>query len=654
MSTKYIIIDELGRFSAQVGVHPEEVHDDRYYRKDQTYWMDPVESHDDLPLTGNKHGDVRMTFDEQETWLWIETAGLGADGQPAVVADWYAAISHYWSDPVATYDDLPSTGNLDGEVKLTKDTDDVYKWDEATSSWVDVHEDLVLRNEWLQNGFNSEALPDLSWDDASRTVTVQPGGTGGDASFHYFLEGIHIVETDTYTETILDEEGLWVVYIDAVGSMTSIKNPSDVQINSVILNYTIVAYVYWDATNKDGRLLYELHGDRMAPPTHLWLHNNIGATYRGGMTLADFVISDGNDDEDAQFSVGPGDLADEDLRFALDAVAKTTGLEIWHLDGSNWRWTTNPGFSILTTGSGRMAWNDAGAQTEVGLTNFALCHVFATNIVDDDGTSPKYITIQGQAEYTTLKLARAGAEVEINTLAYGTLPLEEIIPVATVIFQSGPYGNAVKSRVVQTEAGDNYVDWRASSLKASGGSIADHGALAGLSDDDHEQYILADGTRIYTGTGDGFKDEDNMASDSAVAVASQQSIKKYVDDSTAADWWLSPIDTEAGLPLSGNTDGQVRLTKDTNDVFRWDAGASDWIDIHAGIVLWEIDGTETQLKTADEIDMQSKNIVNVLDPTLDQHAATKIYVDDNDYNITSSTSDPSGGDDGDIWLKHEA
>lgn len=45
--------------------------------------------------------------------------------------------------------------------------------------------------------------------------------------------------------------------------------------------------------------------------------------------------------------------------------------------------------------------------------------------------------------------------------------------------------------------------------------------------------------------------------------------------------------------------------------------------------LWEVDGTETQLKTADEIDMRSKKILNLTDPVANQDAATKKYVDDN-------------------------
>jgi hypothetical protein len=42
-------------------------------------------------------------------------------------------------------------------------------------------------------------------------------------------------------------------------------------------------------------------------------------------------------------------------------------------------------------------------------------------------------------------------------------------------------------------------------------------------------FVNANGSTAYTGTGAGFKDEDDMASDSATATASQQSIKAYVD-----------------------------------------------------------------------------------------------------------------------------
>jgi len=58
--------------------------------------------------------------------------------------------------------------------------------------------------------------------------------------------------------------------------------------------------------------------------------------------------------------------------------------------------------------------------------------------------------------------------------------------------------------------------------------------------------------------------------------------------------------------------------------------------------LWEIDGTETQLKTADEIDMQSKQILNLADPDTAQGAMTQAK-HDTDFH-TSTGHDHDGTD----------
>lgn len=62
----------------------------------------------------------------------------------------------------------------------------------------------------------------------------------------------------------------------------------------------------------------------------------------------------------------------------------------------------------------------------------------------------------------------------------------------------------------------------------------------------------------------------------------------------------------------------------------------------AGGGLWEVDGTETQLITADEVDMQTMKIINVVDPGNDQDAATKKYVDDAiDTDVATHSTDTS-------------
>lgn len=99
------------------------------------------------------------------------------------------------------------------------------------------------------------------------------------------------------------------------------------------------------------------------------------------------------------------------------------------------------------------------------------------------------------------------------------------------------------------------------------------------------------------------------------------------------------------LEVAGTRDDLYECVYDKNtSAYVWKKiprGEEVTVEI-AAAVLWEVDGTEHQLKTADEIDMQSKNIIALLDPTADQHAATKKYHDD-DFD-TASGHDHDGTD----------
>lgn len=91
--------------------------------------------------------------------------------------------------------------------------------------------------------------------------------------------------------------------------------------------------------------------------------------------------------------------------------------------------------------------------------------------------------------------------------------------------------------------------------------VTDHGNLTGLADDDHTQYhndtrgnalyTKKDGSVAYTGTGAGFRDEDDMSSNDATATASQQSIKKYVDDSATGLQGASGTTTRVSAQAGG-------------------------------------------------------------------------------------------------------
>ncbi len=458
-------------------------------------------------------------------------------------------------------------------------------------------DDYTPREEWLQNGFINAADVSFSWDDSTQTLTIEPAVT----SYDYHILGVKYTETETLTKQITaDETGLWVFYFSAEGVISCVKNPSHSQIDTVINNYCIIAYAYWNTTVgfDDGRLMYELHGSNMSPATHHWIHDNMGAQFAHGMSLADFVIDqNGNDAEDAQFSIAAGEFYDEDIEIELDEVGSTIGVEIWFLNGSDWEWVTVAGYSVISSG-GDLQYNDSGSQTAVGNNDFVLCHIFATNITDDAGANPKYIAIQGQEDYGTIIQARAGADEEINSLVYGDLPLQEIVPVGTVIFQNK--GSTGYGATRTTTSGDNFVDWRQSNLKGSGGSVSDHGSLAGLSDDDHSQYLLADGTRALAGDmsagGNSITDHAQAITDNAIVT---------MDSADAASGEYAKF-TAAGLESKTfaevRSDINVEDGADVTDASSVDAaGAVMETDYNAQTILASIlDNTPTAIAFAEQ------------------------------------------------------
>ncbi|GAG94767.1 unnamed protein product, partial [marine sediment metagenome] len=265
---------------------------------------------------------------------------------------------------------------------------------------------------------------------------------------------------------------------------------------------------------------YEMHAWAMDPATHALNHSARGAAYGSGLALGNMdVDGDGDDASAAQMSVGDGVFYDEDIKHAIvdddpQELSTPAELPIYYRLGADGDWrkiaaTTYP-VNPAAGGSNMATWNQftggAWQLTEVTTNQYTLSHILATNNQDEP-----VIVIMGQSDYATKNAARAGAEVEIQNLVWGALGslTPEFVPIATVIFQTkSSWGNAVKSKVVSTDTGDDYVDWRSSTgSRAAISGVTDHGLLSGLADDDHAQYLRHDGTRELSadwGLGDTF------------------------------------------------------------------------------------------------------------------------------------------------------
>ncbi len=328
------------------------------------------------------------------------------------------------------------------------------------------------------NGFPPDVKEDTTmiFVNGTRTFTITPSNT----EFRFYEKGQKYMHQGADSITISDIEGYHLIHY-SVGVLSVLVNPTPEQVRDIVVNKCIVSYIYWDSLNK--QQLYfgeERHGISMSPKTHEYLHRVSGSKYLApGLQLNSFILSSGDVDSHAQFSVGAGTIVDEDIETNILGVISTVGLPIYYMSGTEAspviRRSYNPGYSVLTSGSGtnRMVWNElTGGNwqlTESTNNDFVLCHVFAINDIIEGN---KLIAFVGQGNYTTGSNARTAAESEIFNLVSGGFISKEYVAIGTVIFQTGNgYTNAVHSRVVQTSAGENYIDWRTvESISGLGGS----------------------------------------------------------------------------------------------------------------------------------------------------------------------------------------
>jgi len=330
----------------------------------------------------------------------------------------------------------------------------------------DANRSVVYDSQSMRTGFENEYNDStITFTNATRVFQIAP--TVYVTTFSIWVKGKNY-QKGTSTLTISNVEGSHYIYFDNVTlNLTEAVNPSATAIRTLIEAQVIVSYIYWDATNAKALFLnQEQHGiSSMNGEMHAYLHQVLHTQWVDGLGLTSIVADgSGGSNASAQFGVAAGDIEDEDLDFALAGVASTTGLPVAWLSGAGaaLRISTQAGYSVLNTGSGRLSYNNINAggagvwgQSEVSASNFVLYHIFATT----SSINP-IVSVMGQAQYTTVSNARAGASTELSTLI-AAFPEAEFKPLGTIIFEtSNGFSNAVKARVRSTDLGATYVDWR--------------------------------------------------------------------------------------------------------------------------------------------------------------------------------------------------
>jgi hypothetical protein len=296
----------------------------------------------------------------------------------------------------------------------------------------------------------------------NRTLKVIP--TTGN-SFYYYQDGVKY-ESDGDTIVFNDTEGtIDFYYVNDV--LTAAYNQTESQVRETYTKYAGVSRAYWDAVNDTIIFINNMrHGFKPDGETWAMSWDFHKCEVLEGLALTD-IIADASGDLDAhaQFGNESGLIRNQGILTSIPSQTSTTGYTVFYRDGATaWRSQDGAPFPVLTTGTGRLAWNEevggSWQLSEVPNNDYVLYHLFVSNTLGD-----KLGTVIGQSEYATIAAAQAGALTEIQNLLIGQFPIKELAPVATLIYQTADvYANAVNARIVSAEdiQGNpvDYIDWR--------------------------------------------------------------------------------------------------------------------------------------------------------------------------------------------------
>ena len=337
---------------------------------------------------------------------------------------------------------------------------------------------------------------------AGVTFTITPAST----TFDYYIAGVKYTKSSAENIVIADTSGVHLIYYDGA-TLSEVVNPSTAELEDVLLNKAWVATIYWQTTGAGTGvaplLADERHGTVMSGKTHLWLHNINGAAYSKGLTLSGhtedtdsdaaltFELTDGAyDDEDLEHSIVDGSPA---TQYAQQLNGGDASIPIVYKNSSG-VWVEDAASTLpykLISAGNRLAYNrdDGGgnwSQQEVEDGKWVSMTLIATN----DWQYP-IKAIQGQNQYTDKKTAVEEATAEIIAFGGGTLS-PEVITLYRFVMQTKDTFSGTKKAKIET---DGVTDFRRTTIIGGAAVALDHGGLGGLADDDHAQYVLADGSR---------------------------------------------------------------------------------------------------------------------------------------------------------------
>ena len=337
----------------------------------------------------------------------------------------------------------------------------------------------------------------IAFSESTRVFSISPVSS----SFSVWVKGKKFVKTSTQTVTIPDTSGLYYIYFDSNGSIQYKTSYFDWGDDAP------TAYIYWNSADAKAYFFAdERHGITLDWQTHEYLHRTRGAVIASGFGAGSYTTSgDGSSDADAKIDIANGTFFDEDLQIDISHSSTPVSntwqqrlqngayIPVFYRSNSSWKKDTATQFP-MKQGVNRVQYNQYSGSTwstsDIDSNKFGISWLVATNNLGEP-----ILAILGQSSYLTQGEAEASTWEDLNL---DDLPIFEMRPLYKLIYQtSTTYSNTVSAKITAV------LDMRVIGTAGSGiqsTPVSDHGSMTGLQDDDHTQYLLADGSRAVGGS----------------------------------------------------------------------------------------------------------------------------------------------------------
>jgi hypothetical protein len=305
----------------------------------------------------------------------------------------------------------------------------------------------------------------LSFDDGTKVFTVTHVQDFDVWSLGYKFTKTGNETVDLSSLIAANGHGEYFVYYNSSGVLVADDLPWSSDAGHIFL-----AVVYWDDTNNKGIIGEERHGAAMSYATHSYLHRSVGGRFNRGFNLSHPTFGG----DDGSFNLTAGQYSDEDILHTFGV--ETTCSIFYRIDvQGHFTWDASSGVAYKTI-SDLLVYDNDGANAQLAEGEYVNYWLVASNSI-----APGYRiwSIMGQAKYADLASAQAET---FGDLIISDLPTNELVPLYRLTYRQGTATNFTL---------EGAADVRTTSTLPSGAYVApDHGAQAGLGDNDHPQYVL--------------------------------------------------------------------------------------------------------------------------------------------------------------------